>query len=151
LRARRRGNGLGALAHLVRQLGQREHPLVERIGEDPERAALGRMRVHHAPVELGHELAQRRGLDEGAQRALYLFDLERPSRLVGEVLAVAAKADERLARDVAESEPASGAQPEVEVLGEAEGGVVAADGLVDAAVDHARGVDERVVLADEVA
>ena len=46
---------------------------------------------------------------------------------------------------------AHGAHPEVEVLGEAEAGVVAADGLVDAAVDHARWVDERVVLAHQVA
>ena len=81
----------------------------------------------------------------------HLLHLEVAGGLVGEVLAVAAEADQRGARRVAEAEGAHGAQPEVEVLGEAEGRVVAADGLIDAAVDHARGVDQRVVLAHQVA
>jgi hypothetical protein len=64
---------------------------------------------------------------------------------------VAAQADERAAGHVAEAEGAHRPHPEVEVLREAEVAAVAADGLVDAAVDHARRVDERVVLAHEVA
>ena len=43
----------------------------------------------------------------------------------------------------------AGAQPEVEVVGERVAGVVAADRLVDAAVDHPGRVDEVVVAEEE--
>ena len=62
-------------------------------------------------------------------------------------VAVAAQADQRPARHVAEGERARGAQPEVEVLRERVGRVVAADGLVDAPVDQPRRVDQMVVRA----
>ena len=152
------GRGRGAAgtraardAQLAGEAGQRQDAALQGVGQHLERAALGGVGVHDAPVELGHELAQRRGLDQRAQRVLHLLHLERLGGLVGEVVAVAAQADERPAGHVAEAEGAHRAQPEVEVLGEAEVTAVAADGLVDAAVDHARRVDERVVLAHEMA
>ncbi len=149
--ARRGGHARGAIAQLAGQAGQRQDAMLQGVGQQLERPALGGVGMHDAPVELGHELAQGRGGDQRAQRVLHLLDLEGLGGLVGEVVAVAAQADERPAGHVAEAEAAHRAQPEVEVLGEAEVAAVAADGLVDAAVDHARRVDERVVLAHQMA
>ena len=100
------------------------------------------------PVELGHELAQRRGSRSSERRALCTSSSS----------SAWADSSEKFSpwrRRPMSGPPgtwrkrkrARGAHPEVEVLGQAEAGVVAADGLVDAAVDHARWVDERVVLA----
>jgi hypothetical protein len=132
-----------------RQLGERQQPALERVGEAVERLAIGVGGVEDRPVQLGHELAQRVELHRTLERPLDVGDLLRARRLVGRVRAVAAEADQRPAGDVAEAVLAGGAQPEVEVLRDRIGAVVAADRLVDAPVHHPRRVDEVVVRAVE--
>ena len=60
-RARGGGHAGGAGPQLAGEAGQWQGAALQGVGQHLERAALGRVGVHDAPVELGHELAQRRG------------------------------------------------------------------------------------------
>ncbi len=147
--ARRGRDRRGALAQRGRQTGHRQQPLLQRVGEAQQRLALGIGGIEHGPVELGDQVAQAVEVDRVLEGTLDVGELTRPRGLVGGVGAVAADGDERAACDVAEAELASSAQEEVEVVGQRVAVVVAAHGLVDASVHHARGVDEVVVAAEE--
>ncbi len=136
-RMRRSRQCARALTQLRRQPRHRQQPLLQGIGQTLKRLALGIGGVEHGPVELGHQLAQRIEVDRGLERPLDVGELARPRGLVGGVGAMAADGHERAPGDVAEAELASGAQEEVEVVGQRVAVVVAAHRLVHAAVHHA--------------
>jgi hypothetical protein len=115
---------------------------LERVREHQAGSALGIRARQHRPVELGHQVVER---PVGQVLAQQRLELVRPA-----LVRVLAREDERAVGHMPEAEGAAcDPQPVVVVRTVREIGIVAADGVEHASMQHGGRRDDRVVAAKE--